>query len=102
MQASSFRAFLPAEYPPGVKGRILAQRVTFIPAMTPPITNSLASDQLISVSAAAGRLDISLRSLYRLIADKQLPPPLKVGGSSKLCEADVAEYVQRLKSQRRV
>lgn len=82
--------------------RITSWVGAFIPAMTPPITNSLASDQLISVSAAAGRLDISLRSLYRLIADKQLPPPLKVGGSSKLCEADVAKYVQRLKSQRRV
>ena len=69
--------------------------------MTPPNTSSHAPEQLLSVSAAAGRLDISRRSLYRLIANAQLPPPLKVGGSSKLCESDLAAYLQRLKSQRR-
>jgi excisionase family DNA binding protein len=68
--------------------------------MTPPTVDS--PDQLISVTAAARRLDVSLRSLYRLIADKQLPPPLKVGGLSKLCTSDLTDYVQRLKSQRRV
>lgn len=80
----------------------MTHRGTFFPAMTPPPTNSPEPEQLVSVTAAAGRLDISLRSLYRLIADKQLPPPLKVGGSSKLCESDLTAYVHRLKSQRRV
>ena len=73
----------------------------FFPPMTPLNPTSHTPEQLLSVSVAAQRLDVSNRSLYRLIADKQLPPPLKVGGSSKLCESDLAAYVQRLKAQRR-
>jgi excisionase family DNA binding protein len=68
--------------------------------MTTPATNPTEPEQLVSVSAAASRLDVSLRSLYRLIAQKELPPPLKVGRSSKLCESDLNQYVQKLKTQR--
>ena len=68
--------------------------------MTTPATNQIEAEQLVSVSTAAVRLDVSLRSLYRLIAQKELPPPLKVGRSSKLCESDLNRYVQKLKQQR--
>ncbi|MFO1501425.1 MAG: helix-turn-helix domain-containing protein [Verrucomicrobiota bacterium] len=68
--------------------------------MTLPATDTQRTEQLVSVSLAASRLDISLRSLYRLIAHGELPPPLKVGRSSKLCQSDLDTYVQRLKSQR--
>lgn len=77
-----------------------ARVVTFFPVMTTPATNPTEVEQLVSVSAAASRLDVSLRSLYRLIAQKELPPPLKVGRSSKLCESDLNQYVQKLKTQR--
>ncbi len=58
------------------------------------------TDRLVSLHTAACRLDISLRGLYRLVARKELPPPVKVGRSSKLCESDLAHYLQRLKEKR--
>lgn len=71
--------------------------------MTLPTTiASPQLDQLLSVPAAAARLDISRRSLYRLIAAGQLPPPIKVGGSTKLCESDLVSYLEHLKAQRRL
>jgi len=73
---------------------------TFIPMMTPIATDSNDPDQLVSVSDAASRLDISLRSLYRIIARRELPAPVKVGRLSKLCESDLNSYIQHLKSQR--
>lgn len=57
------------------------------------------TDQLISLPRAAARLDISTRGLYRLIANDELPRPIKVGGSSKLCESDLDAYIERLKKK---
>lgn len=74
--------------------------VAFIPVMTPPALNQAESEQLVSVTEAAARLDVSPRSLYRLIAQKELPLPLKVGRSSKFCASDLHHYVQKLKSKR--
>jgi predicted DNA-binding transcriptional regulator AlpA len=72
----------------------------FFPVMTPPATNPEADEQLISLPAAASRLDISLRGFYRLIAQGDLPPPVKVGRSSKMFQSDLSGYVQKLKAQR--
>lgn len=80
----------------------MARRGAFFPGMTPLTLTSPQLDQLLSVAAAAARLDISRRGLYRLIAARQLPPPIKVGGSTKLCVADLAAYLERLKSERRL
>jgi len=71
--------------------------VAFIPLMT---TSPPLPEQLVSVSVAASRLNISVRSLYRLVSRQELASPLKVGRSSKLCESDLAAYVQKLKDQR--
>ena len=57
-------------------------------------------EQLISLIVAADRLDISLRALYRLMARGELPPPVKVGRSSKLCESDLSAYLETLKANR--
>lgn len=61
---------------------------------------SAPTDNLISLPTAAHQLDISVRGLYRLIARKELPPPVKVGGSSKLFESDLEDYKARLKKRR--
>jgi len=55
---------------------------------------------LISLPKAARRLDVSVRGLYRLMARKELPPPVKVGGASKLYESDITGYLDRLQSAR--
>ena len=56
--------------------------------------------QLISLKAAAARLDLSLRAVYRLIARGDLPRPVKVGGSSKLFISDLDAYLESLKATR--
>lgn len=58
------------------------------------------SEKLISLRHAAVQLDISVRGLYRLIARGDLPHPVKVGGSSKLCKSDLEAYINKLKSGR--
>lgn len=63
--------------------------------------NDAVTDNLISLPKAARQLDISVRGLYRLIARREMPNPVKVGGSSKLFESDLDDYKARLKSRRR-
>lgn len=77
--------------------RMGTRRGAFIPVMTSPDT----TEQLVSVETAAARLDVSRRSLYRLIARKELPRPLKVGRCSKLCVSDLTAYIQRLQHKAR-
>ena len=62
--------------------------------------NITHSDNPISLPDAAKQLNISVRGLYRLMARKELPHPVKVGGLSKLFETDLKNYKTRLKSQR--
>lgn len=66
------------------------------------MTNSTPNhtEQLVSLPVAAAKLDVSLRSLYRLMAQRELAPPVKVGRSSKLFLSDLDSYLHRLKSQR--
>jgi len=63
--------------------------------------NTTQSDDLMSLPRAAARLDISVRGLYRLIARKELPQPVKIGGASKLFASDLNTYMEGLKKQRR-
>lgn len=80
--------------------RIKTVRAACIQEMTTNATPPHDPEQLVSLPAAAARLNVSLRSLYRLMAQREIPPPLKVGRSSKLCESDLDSYLNRLKSQR--
>lgn len=73
---------------------------TLIQVMTNTTANH--TEQLVSLPAAAAKLDVSLRSLYRLMAQRELAPPVKVGRSSKLLLSDIDSYIHRLKSQRPV
>ena len=59
------------------------------------------TDSLMSLPNAAKQLDISVRGLYRLIARKDMPTPVKVGSSSKLFKSDLDDYKACLKEQRR-
>ena len=68
--------------------------------MTPPATEQTENEQLVSLPDSAAKLDVSLRSFYRLIAQGDLPPPVKVGRSSKMFQSDLSGYVQKLKAQR--
>ena len=54
-----------------------------------------------SLPMVAQQLDISPRSVYRLIASGELPRPVKVGGSSKLFEHQVLQYMESLEQNQR-
>lgn len=64
------------------------------------VQSSIAPETLLSLPKAARRLDISVRALYRLMARGELPPPVKVGGASKLYESDLGNYLAKLKQRR--
>ncbi len=58
------------------------------------------TSDLISIRRAAQRLNVSVRGLYRLIANETLPRPVKVGGSSKLFVSDIEAYLESLRAKR--
>ena len=63
-----------------------------------PATNT--TSELLSLRAAALRLNISIRGVYRLMAAGHLPHPVKVGGASKLFDSDIRDYLAAIKAKR--
>jgi excisionase family DNA binding protein len=61
---------------------------TFAPASLPPI-----SGPLLSISAVAKRLDVSIRTVRRLVNDKAIAIH-RIGRQIRISEADLAAYVQ--------
>lgn len=59
-----------------------------------------SANQMLSVYEVAKRLGICTRGVRRLVAAGALPPPVKVGASSRWFESDVFAYLEKLKSQR--
>jgi predicted DNA-binding transcriptional regulator AlpA len=60
-----------------------------------------ADERLMGLSAIADRLTISVRTLHRLIAKGEFPPPMKVGHASRWYVADVERYLHGLRKVRR-
>jgi len=63
----------------------------------PGIDGNQHRDWLVSLKHVAERLDVSIRTVYRLIAAGILPGPVKVRGASRLWASDVERYLTRLK-----
>jgi len=63
--------------------------------------NEAVTERLLTLEKVAETLGVNKRTVYRLIAKKELPQPLKVGHSVRLSVSDVTEYFERLKLQRR-
>jgi len=57
-------------------------------------TSSLG--RLLSIKAVADDLEISTRGVWRLIANEQLPRPVKIGKSSRLFQSDLDNYKAQL------
>ncbi len=57
-------------------------------------------DRLLRVKEAADTLAISVRALYRLVANGQLPAPLKIGKSTRFPVSDIEHYIDALKNGR--
>jgi predicted DNA-binding transcriptional regulator AlpA len=58
------------------------------------------TDQLISMPTVAEILNISVRQVWRLIREEELPKPVKLGRCSKMFVSDLQVYMQKLKQQR--
>lgn len=56
---------------------------------------------LLRLPQVAGRLSVSERSIWRLVASQQLAKPVRVGnGSCRWCPEDVDAYLDRLRAKR--
>ena len=63
--------------------------------------NEYPDDSMIALGEFADLCRVTKRTVYRLIAKKELPQPLKVGHSVRFLKSDVTAYFERLKLQRR-
>lgn len=57
-------------------------------------------DGLVDLRSVAAQLAVSTRTIHRLIAAGELPPPVKVGRASRWFRADVLGYLARLRDGR--
>ena len=59
-------------------------------------TLSPQPDRLLSVRDVAQRLSLCARSVWKMAAKGELPPPLHLGGSRRWRESDISAYIERL------
>ena len=64
------------------------------------MTNHDESVRLLTLPQAVDLLAISKRTLERLIAGGQFPPPLKIGRASRVDQEDVMAFREKLRSRR--
>lgn len=66
--------------------------------MQSKVASSVTADEkaLLSLEDAAMSLAISKRTLCRLIARGDFPPPLKIGRASRVSRRDLVHYVDQL------
>ncbi len=67
-----------------------------VPAVTTTndaIPSAEPSSLLLSAETLAKRLEISLRSLWRLRAGGRLPPPIRLGGTVRWRSTDIDAWV---------
>jgi prophage regulatory protein len=50
---------------------------------------------LISAATLAERLDVSVRTVWRLLNSRKLPHPIKVGGSVRWRASDIADWIRQ-------
>lgn len=58
------------------------------------------SESLVGLRGVAARLAVCTRTVHRLIAQGELPPPVKVGRASRWFVSDVQAYLARLRQGR--
>lgn len=58
------------------------------------------SDRFIGLRELAETLDVTTRTVYRMIQSGLIPKPVKVGHSVRFPVSDVESYIERLKQSR--
>lgn len=64
---------------------------------TPPPEDG---DRLVDLFELARRFGVSPRSVFRLVASGELPPPVKVGRCARWFQADIQTYLDRIRQVR--
>lgn len=64
------------------------------------MTLPAASDTLLTLPQVAEALQVTRRTVDRLIARRELPPPVKIGRCSRVPASDLSAYIQRQKDSR--
>lgn len=57
--------------------------------------------RLIRLADFARSISVSVRTLYRMIDDKEVPSPIKQGRGSFFLREDLDSYFEKLKQQRK-
>jgi excisionase family DNA binding protein len=57
-------------------------------------------EQLLTLEQAASQLAVSKRTLYRMIASGEFPRPIRVGGSCRVSQIELVEFLDRAKKRR--
>lgn len=58
------------------------------------------TNRLLSLKDVANRLNISIRSVWRLIARGELDRPVKIGKTTRFIPSEFEAYLERLKHNR--
>jgi predicted DNA-binding transcriptional regulator AlpA len=65
-----------------------------------PITQTGDGEKLLSLPAVAAALTCGTRTVWRLVARKELAAPLHVGGGARWLRKDVQQYLAQSKAKR--
>jgi excisionase family DNA binding protein len=57
-------------------------------------------DRLVDLKVLASLLGVCARTVHRLVAAGELPPPAKLGRASRWFASDVDQYMEKLKQAR--
>ena len=57
-------------------------------------------DKMLDVDAVAILLGASARTVWRLVASKVLPKPVRIGGSTRWFESDLEAFQRKLREER--
>jgi len=57
-------------------------------------------EAMLDVKGLAEMLGASVRTVWRLVSAGVLPKPVRVGGSTRWFEADIAEFQRKLRVER--
>ena len=61
---------------------------------------ALENDDLMPIKKFAAKIGVNLRTLYRMIDDREVPKPFKQRGKNYYSISDLPNYRKRINSQR--
>jgi predicted DNA-binding transcriptional regulator AlpA len=57
------------------------------------VAEAQAGDRLLRVGEVAGRLGISVRAVWKNVASRRLPPPVRLGRAVRWRESEIARFI---------